>query len=48
MDGIDLHHLQDGTLVLCDVTSSYYTGRNAGLAKYGYSRDGKRGLPQIV
>lgn len=41
-------HLQDGTLVLYDVTSSYYTGRHAGLAKYGYSRDGKRGLPQIV
>lgn len=41
-------HLHDGTLVLYDVTSSYYTGRHAGLAKYGYSRDGKRGLPQIV
>jgi len=41
-------HLYDGTLVLYDVTSSYYTGHRAGLAKYGYSRDGKRGLPQIV
>ena len=41
-------HLHDGTLVLYDVTSSYYTGRHAGLAQYGYSRDGKRGLPQIV
>jgi transposase len=41
-------HLHDGTLVLYDVTSSYYTGRHAGLVRYGYSRDGKRGLPQIV
>ncbi len=41
-------HLHDGTLVLYDVSSSYYTGRHANLAKYGHSRDGKRGLPQIV
>jgi hypothetical protein len=41
-------HLPDGTLVLYDVTSSYYTGRRTGLVQFGYSRDGKPGLPQIV
>lgn len=41
-------HLADGTLVLYDVSSSYYTGRKSTLAKHGYSRDKKRGLPQIV
>ena len=41
-------HLSDGTLVLYDVTSSYYTGRRSTLLQFGYSRDGKRGLPQIV
>jgi transposase len=41
-------HLQDGTLVLYDVSSSYYTGRRAGLVQFGYNRDGKKGFPQIV
>lgn len=41
-------HLQDGTLVLYDVSSSYYTGHHAGLVKFGYNRDGKKGFPQIV
>ena len=41
-------HLESGTLVLYDVSSSYYTGRNCPLAKHGYSRDGKKGLPQVV
>lgn len=41
-------HLSDGTLVLYDVTSSYYTGRRSTLLRFGYSRDGMRGLPQIV
>jgi hypothetical protein len=41
-------HLQDGTLVLYDVSSSYFEGRSCPLAKLGYSRDGRRGLPQIV
>lgn len=41
-------HLADGTLVLYDVTSSYYTGRRSTLLQLGYSRDGQRGLPQIV
>lgn len=41
-------HLADGTLVLYDVSSSYYTGRRPSLVQFGYSRDGKRGFPQIV
>jgi transposase len=41
-------HLHDGTLVLYDVSSSYYTGRHAGLAKYGHNRDGRTRFPQIV
>lgn len=41
-------HLQEGTLVLYDVSSSYYTGRQSELIKMGYSRDGKAGEPQIV
>jgi transposase len=41
-------HLQEGTLVLYDVTSSYYTGRRSGLVQFGHNRDGKNGCPQIV
>lgn len=41
-------HLAEGTLVLYDVSSSYYTGRQSKLIKRGYSRDGKPGQPQIV
>jgi hypothetical protein len=41
-------HLQDGTLVLYDVSSSYYTGRGGSLVQHGYSRDGRREFPQIV
>jgi transposase len=41
-------HLHDGTLVLYDVSSSFYTGRHCSLAKFGHSRDGKKGFPQIV
>jgi hypothetical protein len=41
-------HLQGGTLVLYDVSSSYFEGRSCPLAQLGYSRDGRRGLPQIV
>jgi transposase len=40
--------LEDGTLVLYDVSSSYYTGRQSELVRMGYSRDGKPGEPQIV
>jgi len=41
-------HLQNGTLVLYDVTSTYFEGRTCPLARLGYSRDGKRGKLQIV
>ena len=38
----------DNTLVLYDVTSSYFEGRTCPLARRGYSRDTKRGTLQIV
>lgn len=41
-------HLREATLVLYDVTSSYFEGRTCPLARRGYSRDGKRDRPQIV
>jgi transposase len=41
-------HLQNATLVLYDVSSSYMEGRCCPLAKRGYSRDGKKGTLQIV
>jgi len=41
-------HLQEGSLVLYDVSSSYYEGRTCPLARYGHDRDGKKGLPIIV
>ena len=40
-------HLKEGTLVLYDLTSVYVEGSHCPLAKYGYSRDGKRGKLQI-
>ena len=40
-------HLAEGSLVLCDLTSSYVEGRCCPLAKRGYSRDGKRNTLQI-
>jgi transposase len=41
-------HLQNGTLVLYDVSSSYMEGRCCPLARLGYNRDGKKGMLQIV
>ena len=40
-------HLQEGSLVLYDLTSVYLEGRRCKLGKLGYSRDGKRGKLQI-
>ena len=40
-------HLSEGGLALYDLTSVYLEGSKCELAKRGYSRDGKRGLPQI-
>jgi transposase len=41
-------HLQEGSLVLYDVSSSYYEGRTCPLACYGHDRDGKGDRPIIV
>jgi transposase len=41
-------HLQEGGLVLYDVSSSFYEGRCCPLAKFGHDRDGQKGLPIIV
>jgi transposase len=41
-------HLSEGTLVLYDVTSTYFEGHTCPLAKYGHSRDERRNNPQIV
>ena len=40
--------LQDGAMVLYDLTSTYFEGRHCPLAKLGHSRDDKSGIPQIV
>jgi len=41
-------YLQEGSLVLYDVSSSYYEGQHCPLAQYGHDRDGQKGLPIIV
>jgi hypothetical protein len=41
-------HLRSGTLVLYDLTSTYFEGHHCPLAAYGYSRDERRSNPQIV
>ena len=41
-------HLSDNTLMLYDLTSSYFEGHTCPLARRGHSRDGKRGTLQIV
>ena len=41
-------HLQEGGVVLYDVSSSYYEGHTCPLAHYGHDRDSKKGLPIIV
>jgi hypothetical protein len=47
-DRLARRHLSDGELVLYDVSSSYFEGRSCELARLGYSRDQKRGTPQII
>jgi len=47
-DRLAKRHLGDGELVLYDVSSSYFEGHACPLARLGYSRDGKRGTPQII
>jgi transposase len=46
--GLAKRHLHDGTLVLCDVTSTYFEGRTCPLARLGHSRDGKKDRLQVV
>ena len=41
-------HLSEHGLVLYDVSSSFYYGHTCPLAKFGHSRDRKRGFPIIV
>jgi transposase len=43
-------HLQDGCLVLYDITSSYFEGayQESEIVQFGYNRDGKKGHEQIV
>lgn len=41
-------HLEDGTLVLYDVSSTYFEGETCPLAQFGYNRDRKKGKLQIV
>jgi hypothetical protein len=40
-------HLRDGGIAMFDLSSSWVEGSHCELAAYGYSRDGKRGKPQI-
>jgi transposase len=41
-------HLSEGSLVLYDLTSTYFEGRHCPLARYGHSRDERPGNLQIV
>jgi hypothetical protein len=47
-DALARRHLSQGTLALYDLTSTYFEGRKCPLAKFGHSRDGKKGKLQIV
>jgi Transposase DDE domain len=40
-------HLAEGGIAMFDLSSSWVEGSHCELAAYGYSRDGKRGKPQI-
>ena len=40
-------HLGEGSLVLYDLSSSYFEGLTCPLAKFGYNRDGKKGKLQV-
>jgi hypothetical protein len=46
--GLARRHVSEGSLILYDLTSTYFEGHCCPLARLGYSRDGKRGLAQIV
>jgi transposase len=42
------NHLAENSLVLYDISSSYYEGRSCPLVQFGHNRDNKKGLPIIV
>ena len=44
---LSARHLTSGSLVLYDLSSSYFEGTTCPLAKLGYNRDGKKGLLQV-
>jgi hypothetical protein len=46
--GLARRHLREGTLVLYDVSSSYFEGCKCPLARFGYSRDHRADRRQIV
>ncbi len=50
-DGIEkqlaARHLAEGGIAMFDLSSSWVEGSHCELAAFGYSRDGKRGKPQI-
>lgn len=41
-------YLTDGSMVLVDVSGSYYEGRTCELAKFGHNRDGRKDRPQVI
>lgn len=47
-DKLAARHLRQGTVVLYDVTSTYFEGRHCPLARFGHSRDERSGNLQIV
>ena len=47
-DQLAQRHLAEGSLVLYDLTSTYFEGRKCPLAAWGHSRDERSGNPQIV
>jgi len=40
-------HLMEGSPILYDLSSSYYTGTHCSLAMFGHNRDGNNGYPQV-
>jgi transposase len=47
-DKLAARHLKEGSMVLYDVTSTYFEGRHCPLARFGHSRDERPGNLQIV
>lgn len=47
-EALGKRHLRNATLVLYDVTSTYFEGKRCPLAQFGHSRDGKKDKLQIV